>query len=306
MLGFLARRLLAALVVVWGALTVIFVIVRVLPGDPAAVLLGTYATPQLIAEQRQRLGLNQPRPVQYALFMRQAVLGDWGRSYYEGSGAMRLVLGRFPATAELALASLALTVGASLGLGSLAARRPHSGLDRAIETVSLAAQAAPNFWLGLVGILIFSRDLKWLPSFGRGGLWHLVLPSVTLSVQFIGLLTRLVRAGIVEMAGQDFARTARAKGLTELGVLVRHIYRNMLIPVVTMIGLQLGTLVGGVVVTETVFAWPGLGRLIVTAIENRDYPLVQAAVVFTAMIFVLTNLAVDVIYACLDPRIRYR
>lgn len=304
--GFLARRLLAALVVVWGALTVIFVIVRVLPGDPASVLLGTYATPQLIVEQRQRLGLNRPLPVQYALFMRQAALGDWGRSYYEGSRAMSLVLGRFPATAELGAASLVLTVGLSLVLGSLAARWVHSGLDRAIETASLAAQAAPNFWLGLVGILIFSRDLKWLPSFGRGGLWHLVLPAATLSVQFIGVLTRLVRAGIVEMTGQDFARTARAKGLPELRVLVHHIYRNMLIPVVTMIGLQLGTLVGGVVVTETVFAWPGLGRLIVTAIENRDYPLVQAAVVFTAVIFVLTNLAVDVAYAYLDPRIRYR
>jgi ABC-type dipeptide/oligopeptide/nickel transport system permease component len=304
--SFLARRLLAAILVIWGALTVIFVIVRVLPGDPAAVLLGTYATPQLIVEQRQRLGLDRPRAVQYVLFMRQAILGDWGRSYYEGSGAMRLVLGRFPATAELGLASLALTVGASFGLGSLAARWAHSGFDRAIETSSLSAQAAPNFWLGLVGILIFSRDLKWLPSFGRGGLWHLVLPCVTLSVQFVGLLTRLVRAGIMEMAGQDFARTARAKGLTEVRVLVHHIYRNMLIPVVTMIGLQLGTLVGGVVVTETVFAWPGLGRLIVTAIENRDYPLVQAAVIFTATIFVLTNLAVDIVYACLDPRIRYR
>ncbi len=304
--GFLVRRLFAALVVVWGALTVIFVIVRVLPGDPAAVLLGTYATPQLIAEQRQRLGLNRPLPVQYVLFMRQAVLGDWGRSYYEGSRAMSLVLGRFPATAELGAASLVLTVGLSLVLGSFAARWGHSVLDRAIETASLAAQAAPNFWLGLVGILIFSRDLKWLPSFGRGGFWHLVLPSVTLSAQFIGVLTLLVRAGIVEMSGQDFARTARAKGLTELRVLVHHIYRNMLIPVVTMIGLQLGTLVGGVVVTETVFAWPGLGRLIVTAIENRDYPLVQAAVVFTAVVFVLTNLAVDVAYACLDPRIRYR
>lgn len=304
--GFIARRLVAALLVVWGALTVIFVIVRVLPGDPAAVLLGTYATPQLIAEQRQRLGLNRPRIVQYGLFMRQAVLGDWGRSYYEGSGAMGLVLGRFPATAELAAASLALSVAVSFGLGSAAARWVQSGLDRAIETLSLVAQAAPNFWLGLVAILIFSRDLKWLPSFGRGGWWHLVLPSVTLSMQFIGLLTRLVRAGIVEMAGQDFARTARAKGLTEAGVLVRHIYRNMLIPVVTMIGLQLGTLVGGVVVTETVFAWPGLGRLIVTAIENRDYPLVQAAVVFTAVVFVLTNLAADVAYACLDPRIRYQ
>jgi len=204
------------------------------------------------------------------------------------------------------VASLALTVGLSFGPGSLAARWAHSGLDRAIETASLAAQAAPNFWLGLVGILIFSRDLKWLPSFGRGDLWHLVLPAVTLSVQFIGVLTRLVRAGVVEMSGQDFARTARAKGLTEVRVLVHHIYRNMLIPVVTMIGLQLGTLVGGVVVTETVFAWPGLGRLIVTAIENRDYPLVQAAVVFTAVIFVLTNLVVDVAYAYLDPRIRYR
>ncbi|MGQ0571707.1 MAG: ABC transporter permease [Armatimonadota bacterium] len=302
---YLLRRALAALLVIWGVLTIIFLIVRVIPGDPAAVLLGTNTTAELVAEQRSKMGLNRPLAAQYALFLRQVLAGDWGRSYHEGRPAFGIVLERLPATLELALAGIGLTMLLSVTLGSLAARWAQSPADRAIGIVSLLGQAIPNFWLGLVLILVFARGLHWFPSFGRGTVWHLVLPTVTLSVQLIGVMTRLIRAGILETTGQDFVRTARAKGVGETAVLVRHVYRNMMIPVVTMLGLQLGTLVAGVVVIETVFAWPGLGRLIVSAINNRDYPVVQAAVTFVAAVFVFLNLAVDLTYAYLDPRIRY-
>ncbi len=302
---YLLRRGLAALLVIWGVLTIIFLIVRVIPGDPAAVLLGTFPTADLVAEQRAKMGLDRPVLVQYGLFIRQAVLGDWGRSYHEGRPALTLVTERLPATLELALAAIVVTAVVSLVLGSLAARWVQSPLDRAVGALSLIGQAIPNFWLGLVFILLFARRLHWLPSFGRDTVWHLVLPTVTLSVQLIGVMTRLVRAGILETMGQEFVRTARAKGLRETTVLVRHVYRNMMIPVVTMLGLQLGGLLGGVVVLETVFAWPGLGRLIVTAINNRDYPVVQASVTFAALSVVLLNLIVDLAYAYLDPRIRY-
>lgn len=287
-------------------MTLIFLIVRVIPGDPASVLLGTFATAELLAEQRTKMGLDRPLAVQYVLFLRQAAAGDWGRSYHEGRPAFGIVLERLPATLELAAAATALTVVTSFLLGSLAARWVQSPVDHAIGIFSLVGQAVPNFWLGLVLILVFARSLHWLPSFGRGTLWHLVLPAVTLAVQLIGVMTRLIRAGILETQGQDFVRTARAKGVTETGILVRHVYRNMLIPVVTMLGLQLGSLVAGVVVIETVFAWPGLGRLIVAAINNRDYPVVQAAITFVAAMFVFLNLVVDLTYAYLDPRIRYQ
>lgn len=278
---------------------------RVIPGDPASVLLGTFATPELMAEQRTKMGLDRPLPMQYGLFIRQAILGDWGRSYHEGKEAFALVAERLPATLELAVASIILSTVLSFAFGSIAARWVQSPVDQAIGSLSLIGQAIPNFWLGLVLILIFARQLHWLPSFGRDTLWHLVLPTVTLSVQLIGVMTRLIRAGILETMGQDFVRTARAKGVAEAVVLTHHVYRNMMIPVVTMLGLQMGALLGGVVVLETVFAWPGLGRLIVTAINNRDYPVVQAAVTFAALAVVLLNVLVDFAYAYLDPRIRY-
>ncbi len=295
----------SALLVILGVITIIFLVVRVIPGDPASVLLGTFATPELLSEQRTKMGLDRPLPVQYGLFIRQALLGDWGRSYHEGKEAFSLVVDRLPATMELAVASIILSTVLSFVLGSIAARWVQSAVDQAIGSLSLIGQAIPNFWLGLVLILIFARRLNWLPSFGRDTLWHLVLPTVTLSVQLIGVMTRLIRAGILETMGQDFVRTARAKGAAEAVVLVHHVYRNMMIPVVTMLGLQLGALLGGVVVLETVFAWPGLGRLIVTAINNRDYPVVQASVTFAALAVVLLNVLVDFAYAYLDPRIRY-
>jgi ABC-type dipeptide/oligopeptide/nickel transport system permease component len=302
---YLLQRTLAALLVIWGVVTVIFVVVRVIPGDPAAVLLGTNATQEMVAEQRAKMGLDEPLPVQYALFLRQAAFGDWGRSYHENRPALRVVAERLPATFELGIAGTAITVILSVILGTLAARWVQSPADRAIGMVSLIGQAIPNFWLGIVLVILFARVLHWLPSFGRGSPAHLVLPVMTLSVQLIGVMTRLIRAGILETLGQDYVRTARSKGISERRVLVRHVYRNMLIPVVTVLGLQLGALLGGVVVIETVFAWPGLGRLIVTSINNRDYPVVQAAVTLAAVIFVVINLVVDLLYGYLDPRIRY-
>jgi peptide/nickel transport system permease protein len=305
MTRYIARRILAAAVTGWAILTLIFIIVRVIPGDPASILLGTYATAALLAEQRARLGLDQPLAVQYLHFVWQAVSGDWGRSYFWGTNAVRLVLNVFPATLELAIASLALSLFSSLALGSFAAMWSHSVVDRAIGTFSLVGQAMPSFWLGIVAILLFAKGLRWLPSYGGGSIAHLVLPTVTLSIQYIGLTTRLVRAGIIETQSREFVRTARAKGLSGFRVIVHHVYRNMLIPVVTMTGLQLGSLIGGVVVTETVFSWPGLGQLMITAIENRDYPVVQTAVTFAAMLFIGLNLIVDLTYGYLDPRIRY-
>jgi peptide/nickel transport system permease protein len=302
---YLLRRTLAALIVVWGVVTVIFIVVRVIPGDPASVLLGTNATQEMVSEQRAKMGLDEPLPVQYALFLRQAVLGDWGRSYHENRPALRVVAERLPATFELGIAGTVLTITLSVILGTLAARWAQSPADRAIGMLSLIGQAIPNFWLGIVLVIVFARVLHWLPSFGRGSLAHLVLPVVTLSVQLIGVMTRLIRAGILETLGQDYVRTARSKGISERRVLIRHVYRNMLIPVVTVLGLQLGALLGGVVVIETVFAWPGLGRLIVTSINNRDYPVVQAAVTLAAVVFVAVNLIVDLLYGYLDPRIRY-
>ncbi len=302
---YLVRRALAALLVILGVVTVIFAVVRVIPGDPAQVLLGTYATAEMVAEQRAKMGLDRSLPVQYGLFLRQAALGDWGRSYHEGRPAFGLVIERMPATVELAVAGILLTVVLSVVLGTLAARWVQSVADRLIGAFSLLGQAIPNFWLGLVLVIVFARNLHWLPSFGRGTLAHLVLPTVTLAVQLIGVMTRLVRAGILEVMNQDYVRTARAKGVGEARVLTRHVYRNMMIPVVTVLGLQLGALLGGVVVIETVFAWPGLGRLIVTSINNRDYPVVQASVTFAAVIFVFLNLLVDLVYGYLDPRIRY-
>jgi ABC-type dipeptide/oligopeptide/nickel transport system permease component len=302
---YLLRRTLAALIVIWGVVTVIFVVVRVIPGDPAAVLLGTNATQEMVSEQRAKMGLDEPLPVQYVLFMRQALLGDWGRSYHENRAALRVVAERLPATFELGIAGTIITVVLSVILGTLAARWAQSRADQAIGLLSLIGQAIPNFWLGIVLVIVFARVLHWLPSFGRGSPSHLVLPVLTLSVQLIGVMTRLIRAGILETLGQDYVRTARAKGIAERRVWVRHVYRNMLIPVVTVLGLQLGALLGGVVVIETVFAWPGLGRLIVTSINNRDYPVVQAAVTLAAVVFVVINLVVDLVYGYLDPRIRY-
>lgn len=305
MIAYLGRRLLSTSFALWGALTIIFVAVRIVPGDPALLMVGPTGTQQDVAALRHRLGLDRPAWEQYARYLLATARLDFGESLRLEEPALDAVLQRFPATAQLALSATVLAVAVSFPLGILAAVRQRSLLDHIVSVVSLLGQSVPNFWLGIMLILVFARDLRWFPSAGIGGLSHLVLPSATLAVLLIGVLTRLVRSGLLDVVHEDYIRSAYAKGLAPRPVLVRHALRNALIPIVTIVGLQLGQLLAGAVIVETVFAWPGVGRLLVDAISNRDYPVVQVAVLLITAVFVLVNLVVDLSYAYLDPRIRY-
>jgi len=296
----------AAIIAIWGVVTMVFVILRVLPGDPAALALGVEATPEALARLRQQMGLDQPITVQYGLFLLDVVRGNFGNSLHFGEPAIRMILDRVPATLELALPALVLAVAVALPLGVAAATRVNSLWDRLISMLTLGAQSLPNFWIGLMLILILARNLGVLPTSGRGTWQQMVMPVATLSFPLLSVLSRFVRTGMLENLRMDYVRTARAKGLTEPVIYVRHVFKNMLIPVVTTLGLQAGTLLGGSVVVETVFAWPGMGRLTADAILRRDYPVVQAGVLVIALFIVSVNLLVDLVYSILDPRIRFR
>lgn len=304
--AYLLQRLGYSVFVLWGALTVVFVVVRLVPGDPAQMMLGTQATQTEVAALRQRLGLDQPLPVQYIRYLAQATHLDFGQSLRLEVPAVSAVAGRLPATSLLAITAMTLAILVSLPLGMAAAIYQRSPLDRLVSMSSLIGQAAPSFWLGIMLILIFARRLQWLPSAGIGGWRHLVLPALTLGLPLVGIMTRLIRSGLLEVLNEDYIRTATAKGLTPRAVILRHALRNALIPVVTVAGLQFGSLLAGAVIVETVFAWPGAGRLLVDAISNRDYPIVQVAVLFITAGFVLLNLLVDLSYSVLDPRVRHR
>jgi peptide/nickel transport system permease protein len=305
MAALLFKRLIAAVIVIWGVVTMVFVILRVLPGDPAALALGVDATPEALAELREQMGLNQPITVQYARFLWEVVRGDFGDSLHFGEPAMKLILDRVPATLELALPALFLAVIIALPLGVAAATRVNSIWDRLISIMTLGAQSLPNFWIGLMLILILARNWGLLPTSGRGTWQQMVMPVITLAFPLLSALSRFVRSGMLENLRMDYVRTALAKGLTQRAVQYRHVFKNMLIPVVTTLGLQAGTLLGGSVVVETVFAWPGMGRLTADAILRRDYPVVQAGVLVIALFIVVVNLLVDLIYSFLDPRIRF-
>lgn len=304
--AYLLQRLGYSVFVLWGALTVVFVVVRLVPGDPAQMMLGTQATQTEVAALRQQLGLDQPLPMQYLRYLGQAARLDFGLSLRLEVPAVSAVAGRLPATALLAITAMTLAILVSLPLGMAAAIYQRSPLDRLVSMASLVGQAAPSFWLGIMFILVFARRLQWLPSAGIGGWRHLVLPALTLGLPLVGILTRLIRSGLLEVLNDDYIRTATAKGLTPRAVILRHALRNALIPVVTVAGLQFGSLLAGAVIVETVFAWPGAGRLLVDAIGNRDYPIVQVAVLFITAGFVLLNLLVDLSYSVLDPRVRRR
>ena len=292
--------------VLWGALTIIFLAVRIIPGDPASLMLGAGATEEDVAALRERLGLDDSLPVQYAQFVGDAVRLDFGTSLWLNRPVGEEVASRIAATSRLAVVAVVLALLLSFPLGILAALRQRTPLDGVISVVSLIGQSVPSFWLGIMLILLFARQLQWLPSAGSDSLKHLVLPAFTLSLPLIGVLTRLVRSGLLEVMYEDYIRTARAKGLAAQVVLTRHALRNMLIPVITVVGLQVGNLLGGAVIVETVFAWPGIGRLLVDAIEHRDYPLVQAAILLITGAFIVINFLVDLSYGYLDPRIRLR
>lgn len=304
MLGYTIRRVLLAVFVLWGVVTVVFIIVRLVPADPALLIAGMDATPEQLAELRKRMGLDQPLIVQYFAYLAGAVTGDFGNSYTQGVPVMTLVGQALPNTALLAVLACLLAVVVSFPLGLLAALRVNRPTDRIVTTASLLTQSLPGFWVGVVLMLVFSQMLKLLPSTGFSSPAALVLPVVTVALPFIAILTRMTRSGLLEVVGEGYITTARAKGLSERIVIFIHATRNALIPVITVVGLEFGTLLGGAVITETVFSFPGIGKLLVGSILTRDYALVQACVMLIAAAFVVVNLVVDLVYGYLDPRVR--
>lgn len=300
---YLLRRIVEGLVVLAGALVISFIILRVVPGDPAALMLSDMATPAEVEQMRVSLGVDKPVWEQFGIYLKQLATGDFGFSYRRGTPALPLVLSYIPATVQLGLAALALTIAIAIPLGVVAAIRKNSWIDNTLSVASLAGQSIPVFWLGIMLILVFAVQLGWLPTSGYGEPRYLVLPAVTLAFANIALVARLTRSSMLEVIRQDYIRTARAKGLSERVVMVRHALRNALAPVVTVIGLQIGALLGGAIITETVFGWPGAGALLVSSIAYRDYPVVQVLVVISAVVFVVTNILVDFIYVLLDRRV---
>ena len=305
MASYLLRRGWQSLLVLLGVSVVVFLILH-LTGDPALLLLPPDATAEDIARFRKAMGFDDPVTVQYVRFLKGALRGDFGESVRHGEPALGLVLERLPATFELAGAGLLLALCLAIPTGIVSAVRRNTVVDYVSTVVALLGQAMPTFWLGIMLILVFSVRLSWLPSSGRGDLEHLILPAITLGLFTTARITRLTRSGMLEVLSQDYIRTARAKGVSESPVVWKHALKNAAIPIVTIVGIELGTLLGGSVITETIFAWPGVGRLSVQAISNRDYPVVQAAVFLLASTFVIVNFLVDIVYTYLDPRIRFR
>jgi peptide/nickel transport system permease protein len=302
---YLARRLAQSLLVVLGVSFVVFFILH-LTGDPALLLLPPDATAEDVQKFREAMGFNDPFLVQYWRFLTGALQGDFGQSTRHGEPAMALVMERLPATFELAGAGMLIALLVAIPAGIVSAVRRNTIIDYISTVVALLGQSMPTFWLGIMLILVFSVQLHLLPSSGRGELQHLVLPAITLGLFTTARMTRLTRSGMLEVLGQDYIRTARAKGVDEPPVVWKHALKNAAVPIVTIAGIELGALLGGSVITETIFAWPGVGRLSVQAIYNRDYPVVQAAVFVLATTFVVVNLLVDLVYTYLDPRIRLR
>jgi ABC-type dipeptide/oligopeptide/nickel transport system permease component len=302
---FLLRRLVHGVFVVWGVVTAVFFLVR-LTGDPAAFLVDQSATREEIAHARKLLGLDRSLPSQYVDFLLSVPRGDFGRSIREGRPAMQVVLEHFwPATVELALAAGFLATALAIPLGVVAATRRDRAADHLSRLASLVLQSMPSFWLGILLILLFAVEFRGLlPAYGSGTWRHLILPAVALAAAPLAQNTRLVRAGILEVLHEDYVRTARAKGVPEQLIVYRHALRNAALPFLTVSGLSLGFMLSGTIIIETVFSWPGLGRLIVQAVPSRDFPVIQAGVFVFALVFALLNLVVDLLYAVVDPRVR--
>jgi peptide/nickel transport system permease protein len=303
MAGFLVRRLLQSALTLLGVLTATFFLVR-LAGDPTTLLLPVEATTDEVANFRTALGLDQPLLVQYMKFVAHAVEGDFGISLRQRTPALELVLERLPATLELALTSFILGLILAFAIGLAMRLSGSARLRSAVMWIALARQAIPVFWFGLLLILLFSVTLQWLPSLGRGGVTHLILPAITLSTYELALYLRLFNSSLAIEAKQDYVRTAFAKGQSRSKIVIKHMLPNALLPLVTIAGINLGLLLGGTVVTETVFSWPGVGRLIVQSVSQRDYPVIIAGVFVVCLIFMVVNLIVDLLYAYLDPRVR--
>jgi peptide/nickel transport system permease protein len=303
-LRFFARRLLLAIPVLLGVATLVFALLHLVPGDPVQAMLGDTASPQSVAELRGRLGLDRPLHLQYAAFVASAARGDLGVSLRTNERVTAAIAARLPATIELALAAMLMAVALAIPAGVVAAVNVGTGVDHAATTLALVGLSMPNFWLGPLLAIVFSVGLGWFPVSGRGTLAHLVLPAITLGAPLAAVLARMTRASLIDELREPYVTAARARGLPTARVVMKHAFRNSLIPVITVLGLQVGAVLTGAVITETIFAWPGVGRLLIQSIGFRDYPVVQGCVLFIAMTYVSVNLLTDMAYAYLDPRIR--
>lgn len=312
MFEYAMRKIVNAIPILIGVSILVFLLVHLTPGDPARILAGPEAYEEDIAAIRERLGLNDPIHVQYWRFISSAVRLDFGRSFRTQRPVTQDILMRFPNTLQLAMVAITWSVIFGVGIGVYAGVRPNSIGDSLSMGAALVGVSAPSFWKGLLLMLIFAYWLGWLPASGMGesffsadGLKRMIMPAITLGTGTAAVMARMTRSSMLEVLNQDYIRTARSKGLSERNVVYRHALRNALIPVVTLIGLQLGVLMGGAVITEQVFAWPGVGTLVINGINARDYPMVQACILLIATIFVVVNLLVDLTYSLIDPRIRY-
>jgi peptide/nickel transport system permease protein len=301
---YLIRRLLLTIPVLLGVATLVFSLIHFIPGDPAQAMLGEGAAPEDVAQLRQRLGLDRPLLVQYGSFLQGLIRGDLGVSLRNDEPVMRQILERMPATAELAIASMAIAVLIALPLGIIAAVWRGTAVDHGAMTLSLVGISVPNFWLGPLLAIVFAVELGWLPVGGRGTIAHLVLPAATLGAALAAILARMTRASLLEELREPYVLAARAKGVSRARAVLHHALRNSLIPIVTILGLQFGVVLTGAVITETIFAWPGIGRLLIQSISFRDYPTVQGCVLLIAVTYVGVNLITDLTYGLLDPRIR--
>ena len=305
MTRFLVRRLLLTIPVLLGVATLVFSLIHLVPGDPVQAMLGDSASPQDIADLRGRLGLDKPLWVQYGAFLKGAVRGDLGSSLRTNQTVTSAILERLPATFELAVAAMCVAAAIAIPLGILAAVRAGTRVDYAATTLALVGISVPNFWLGPLLAIVFSIELGWLPVSGRGSAANLVLPALTLGAPLAAVLARMTRASVIEELRELYVLAARAKGVSFARAVLHHAFRNSLIPIVTVFGLQFGALLTGAVITETIFAWPGVGRLLIQSIAFRDYPLVQGCILLIAVTYVAMNLLTDVAYGLLDPRIRF-
>jgi ABC-type dipeptide/oligopeptide/nickel transport system permease component len=288
----------------WLVLTLVFLMIHIVPGDPVEQMLGEGAAPGELTQLRHSLGLDLSLPVQYGHYLSQLARGDLGHSLKFQAPVRRIIFERYPATLQLAFLALLVCAAIAVPAGVLAAHRRGTGADRAVGVFTLFGLAIPNFALGPLLILLFSIELGLLPVSGRGGPTYYILPAATLGAALAAILTRMVRGSMLEELSSDYVRTARAKGLSTGGVLFRHAFRNALIPIITILGLQFGTLLAGTIVTETIFSWPGIGRLTVQAISSRDYPLLQGCILVIAVSYVVVNLLTDLLYTLIDPRVR--
>jgi ABC-type dipeptide/oligopeptide/nickel transport system permease component len=304
MIRYLGLRILFALPALWLIVTMVFLLAHIVPGDPVEQMLGEGARAEDLQQLRHTLGLDMPVLSQYRHYLSGVVRGDLGESFRFQQPVTHVILAHYPATLELAFFALLVCAAIGIPAGLLAAERPGTPADHAVGVFTLLGLSVPNFALGPILILVFSVILGWLPVSGRGGVSHLILPAITLGAALAAILTRMVRISVMEELSSDYVRTARAKGLSPTAVLFRHAFRNALIPILTILGLQFGTLLAGAIVTETIFSWPGIGRLAVQAIGARDYPLLQGCILLIAVSYVLINLLTDAVYAWVDPRVR--